>query len=97
MDLSQLCVQYEAFILFKLTTANGSPRKVINFAMIEHLRSMKFTWQQIADVTCANHGLSNYCTLWRRFSELGLSMSWYSEISDSDLDSVMESMVQNFP
>ena len=36
-------------------------------------------------------------TLWRRFQELGLSMSFYTQLSDAELDGVMSTLVQRFP
>lgn len=36
-------------------------------------------------------------TLWRRLNELGISFNTYSAITDSELDSVMELQVRNFP
>lgn len=53
---------------------------------------MRYTWSQIADVMMVSR-----TTLWRRISSLGLSFSCYSDISDSELDSVVELQVRNFP
>ena len=36
-------------------------------------------------------------TLWRRFTEMGVPMNWYTNLSDIELDSVMEILVRDFP
>ena len=43
----------------------------------------------MADVLMVSH-----TTLWRRLTELGLTFSSYTDISDSDLDGVMEALVR---
>lgn len=53
---------------------------------------MGCTWNQVADVMMISRS-----TLWRRVTELGVSFKTYSDISDSELDSVMEIQVANFP
>ena len=53
---------------------------------------MRYTWQQVADVLMISR-----TTLWRRLTDLGLPLSSYSDISDSELDAVMEILVKDFP
>ncbi len=53
---------------------------------------MRYTWNQVAEVMMVSRS-----TLWRRLSELGVSFSRYSTISDLELDSVMVLEVRNFP
>ena len=36
-------------------------------------------------------------TLWRRLTELGIPLSSYSDISNEELDGVMELLVKDFP
>jgi hypothetical protein len=60
--------------------------------MVEQLRNMKFTWQQVANVLMVSRS-----TLWRRFTEMGLPMNYYTDITDSELDGVIEIMVRDFP
>ena len=59
---------------------------------VELLREMRYTWQQVADVLMISR-----TTLWRRLTDLGLPLSSYSDISDSELDAVMEILVNDFP
>ena len=53
---------------------------------------MKYTWDQIAEVLMVSR-----TTLWRRMNQLGLAFSKYSDISDAELDGVMELLVKNYP
>ena len=53
---------------------------------------LKDTWEQVADVLMVSR-----TTLWRRLTEIGISLSSYSDISDSELDGVMELLVRDFP
>ena len=53
---------------------------------------MKYTWDQIAEVLMVSR-----TTLWRHMNQLGLAFSKYSDISDAELDGVMELLVKNYP
>lgn len=53
---------------------------------------MRYTWQQIAHVL-----MMSRTTLWRRLKEVGMPLSMYTDITDSELDGVMELLVRNFP
>ncbi len=53
---------------------------------------MRYTWAEVADVL-----LISRATLWRRLTELGIPLSSYSDISDVELDGVMELLVKDFP
>ena len=53
---------------------------------------MRYTWQQVADVLMVSR-----TTLWRRLTELDIPLSSYSDISDAELDGVMELLVRDFP
>ena len=59
---------------------------------VELLRGMRYTWQQVADVLMISR-----TTLWRRLNELGIPLSSYSDINDSELDGVMEIIIKDFP
>ena len=64
----------------------------MKYLQVELLREMRYTWQQVADVLMISRS-----TLWRRLTELGFPMSSYSDISDSELDGVMELLIADFP
>ena len=49
-------------------------------------------WQQVADVLMVSR-----TTLWRRLTELGIPISTFSNISDTELDGVVELLVKDFP
>ena len=49
------------------------------------LREMHYTWQQVADALMVSRS-----TLWRRLTELGIPISTFSNISDTELDGVVE-------
>ena len=53
---------------------------------------MHYSWQQVADVMMVSR-----CTLWRRLTELGIPLSTFSNISDNELDGVVELLVKDFP
>ena len=59
---------------------------------VELLREMRYSWDRIADVLMVSR-----TTLWRHLNELGLNLSSYSDITDSELDGVMEMLVGNYP
>ena len=59
---------------------------------VELLRDMHYTWPQVADVLMVSR-----TTLWRRLTELGIPLSSYSDISNEELDGVMELLVRDFP
>ena len=53
---------------------------------------MYYTWQQVADVLMVSRS-----TLWRNLARLGINLPPHSNISDSELDGVMELLVRDFP
>lgn len=59
----------------------GRPKVYINIDFLELLREAGYTWVQISQV----FGTSR-TTLWRRLKESSISISKYSNISDSALD-----------
>ena len=62
------------------------------YMQLEFLREMKLTWEECADVL-----LLSRTTLWRKTKELGLTCSSYSEVSNTELDAVMEKLTDEFP
>ena len=55
------------------------------------MREMRYTWHEIAHVLMMSR------TLWRRLKEVGTPLSLYSDITESELDGVMELLVRDFP
>ena len=53
---------------------------------------MRYTWQQVTDVLMVSR-----TTLWRNLTELGISLSTYTDISGAELDGVMQLLVSDFP
>ena len=53
---------------------------------------MHYTWEQVAHIL-----LISRTTLWRRLTELHMPLSCYSDISEQELDCVMELLVRDFP
>ena len=64
----------------------------IHNLQVELLREMRYSWDQIAEVLMVSR-----TTLWRCLNELGLTLSSYSDITDSELDGVLEILVKNYP
>jgi hypothetical protein len=71
----------------------GRPRFRVTKAQIESLREIGFSWTKIAELI----GVSRV-TLYRRRRELGIGEQHnYSELTDVQLDAVIQSIVQNSP
>ena len=51
---------------------------------LEFLREMKYSWEECAAVLMVSR-----TTLWRRAQELGISRAAFSNISDTELNSVV--------
>jgi len=72
---------------------SGCPRVSVNVDEIEFLRSLRFSFKEIAKIL----GISR-ATLYRRLDEEGLSSNCtYSNISDQDLDSYLVSIKRSHP
>ena len=71
----------------------GRPRFRVTKAQIESLREISFSWTKIAELI----GVSRV-TLYRRRQELEIGEQHnYSELTDVQLDAVIQSIVQNSP
>ena len=53
---------------------------------------MRYTWSAVADVLMVSR-----TTLWRRLSDMNIPLSFYTDISTSDLDAVLSILVSRFP
>jgi len=76
---------YSAFSMIK--TVN-----VMIYIQVDLLREMRYTRQQVADVLMISR-----TTLWRRLTELRVPLASYSDISEHELDGVMQLLVRDFP
>ena len=56
------------------------------------MRELAFTWDEIAAVLMVSRA-----TLWQRIKELGVNTTGYSDISEAELDSVITTLVQDYP
>ena len=59
---------------------------------LEFLREMKYSWEECAAVLMVSRS-----TLWRHAQELGTSHAAFSNISDTELDSVVERIAHQAP
>ena len=65
--------------------SQGRPRKIINLDFVEFLHNAGYTWIEIAKALMISR-----TTLWRRLIEANVSFGNYSDISDSDLDVIVQ-------
>ena len=59
---------------------------------MEFLHELAITWEEIADVLMISR-----TTLWSRMKELAITTGRYSDVSDLELDSIITTLVRNFP
>ena len=70
----------------------GRPVLRIDIDQVEMLRQVVYSWKEISDAV----GVSR-STLWRCLQEQNLTLSSYSDISDSDLDTLVQGIQHDFP
>lgn len=59
----------------------GRPRVFVNLDLVELLRSVGYTWDQVSKALMVGR-----TTIWRRIRDAGITLTKYSDISDSSLD-----------
>lgn len=91
-DHNDCTIPAVAVVPFKLLHTGGRPKMMINVEHVELLRSVGFTWQEVADAVQVSR-----TTLWRRLKEMNVSTSRYSDISEEDLDHLIRGLQQEFP
>ena len=89
VSCTQVCQGIRGAGMTHASTGVGRPRVVVNIDNVELLRSAGFTWKEAL--------LVSRCTIWRRLRECGSSLSKYSDISDSALDSVVRDFRHSHP
>ena len=70
----------------------GRPTLSVDLFEVEYLRSLQFTWEDIANLL----GVSR-STIYRRVKECGLPIQGYSDISDQNLDSAISEIKAMYP
>ena len=70
------------------TLEPGRPKLIIPEELLENLRSLGFTWNQIARMLRVSRW-----TIYRRVEEYGLSCSRYSNITDNQLDEIISGFI----
>ena len=68
------------------------PRLGINIDQVELLRTVGYSWQEVADAIGASR-----TTVWRRLQEQNITLSSYTDISDQDLYDLVRTIQRNFP
>ena len=74
------------------THGPGRPVLGIDIDQVEMLRQVSYSWEEVAGAV----GVSR-TTLWRRLQEQNVTLSSYTDISDADLDSLVQSIQHDFP
>ena len=70
----------------------GRPSLVVNVEQVELFRSVGYTWLEVSNLLSVSR-----TTLWRRFRDLNIPTSQYSDISDQDLDHIVQSIRESHP
>ena len=70
----------------------GRTKYLVNLDLVELLRNGGYSWQHIADVFRVSR-----TTLWRQIIESGMPINNYTDISDSDLDTLVSDTQMRFP
>ena len=81
------------YCIFSTYRTNGRPRLSVSMDDVEFLRSLRFSWTNVANVL----GISR-STLYRRLNAEGVSvLTTYTDISDSRLDRLVAEVKQRHP
>ena len=87
------CQHLYKFMHLLLFRSVGRPRINVDIEDIEYLRRLRFSWTAVANIL----GISR-STLYRRLDDEGISRDiWYSDITDSDLDRIVQEIKSNHP
>ena len=63
----------------------GRPSLVVNIEQVELFRSVGYSWSEVSNLLSVSR-----TTLWRRFHDLNIPTSRYSDISDQELDNIVQ-------
>ena len=70
----------------------GRPTILLNLETVELLRSSGYTWSDIAGTLQVSR-----TTLWRRLNEANYEIKRFTDISDDELDSILQELQRNHP
>ena len=70
----------------------GRPSIIVNIEQVELLRGVGYSWDEVSRMLTVSRS-----TLWRRFHELNIPTSKYSDISDHDLDQKVHDVQHSQP
>ena len=70
----------------------GRPRILINVELVDMLRSAGFSWEEVSGALQVSR-----TTLWRRLTELNISVNKFTDISDSELDENVSLLQSQYP
>ena len=70
----------------------GRPSLVVNIEQVELFRSVGYSWSEVSNLLSVSR-----TTLWRRFHDLNIPTSKYSDISDQELDNIVQSIQESHP
>ena len=80
-------VRIQQFRVYLHSGTVGRPQLVVNIEQVELLRACGYTWNEVSQ--CLN---VSRLSLWRRMRDMNVSLSKYSDISDSQLDELVSSI-----
>ncbi len=70
----------------------GRPTIILNFEMIELMRTSGYTWTEVANALETSR-----TTVWRRLRDAGYQILKYTDISDEQLDNVLTTIQEQYP
>lgn len=70
----------------------GRPTLIVNIEQVELFRTVGYSWSEVSSLLSVSR-----TTLWRRFHDLNIPTSRYSDISDQELDRVVQSIQEAHP
>ena len=85
-------VGIESSLTYQHTGRRGRPPVFLNLNMVEFLRGVGYTWNEISKAL-----LVSCTTIWRKLSEANITLHKYSDISDASLDEKVYQLQLRYP
>ena len=82
----------EGRVTFHHTGRRGRPPVFLNLNMVEFLRGVGYTWNEISKAL-----LVSRTTVWKKLKEANVSLNKYSDISDVSLDQQVSQLQTQYP